>query len=376
MKKILFVIESLGGGGAEKVLTTIVKHLDKKKFDVTVLLVVETGVYVEEVKKYCKVQSMLPDYEKLKNSFDRIKYKLDYKFIYTANVKKVYARYVKDKYDVEIAFVEGYATKFVMGSPNHNSKKLCWVHIDMEKNPYADQYFKSIEEEKNVYKKYDKIICVSYSVKEVLEQKFGLEDKITVMYNPLDSEEIQKKSVEKIPCSNTTKLRMVTIGRLEEQKGYDRLIRAIGKIKQETPNFQLWILGEGSMKHELEYLIEENHLKNEVVLLGFQKNPYKWIAASDIFVCTSRAEGFSLAIAEAMILGIPILSVDCSGPNELLDYGKYGILIDNTDEEIFLMLQALICENVDLNRLKKMSEIRGKQFNLKNIMRQIEELIG
>jgi len=375
MKKVLFVIESLGGGGAEKVLTTIIKYLDKTQFDITVLLVAETGVYVDEVKKYCKVQSMLPEYEKLNNFIDKIRYKLEYKYIYSAKPENVYAKYVKEKYDIEIAFVEGYATKFVMGSSNVKSKKICWVHIDMEKNPYADQYFKNLLEENKIYNRYDKIVCVSNSVKKVLEHKFGLENEMVVVYNPIDKEDILEKAVEKQLKHNDSLIQLVTVGRLEKQKGYDRLINALAIIKREYTNFKVWILGEGSMRDELERLILNNHLEKEVEMLGFKKNPYEWIGAADAFICTSRAEGFSLVIAEAMTLGKPVLSVDCAGPNELLDYGKYGVLVENTEKGILKMLHELLSGKIELNDLKKLSEKRAKDFNLETTVRQIEEIM-
>lgn len=376
MKKILFVIESLGGGGAEKVLTTIVKNLDRTKFEVTVLTVVETGVYVDEVKKYCRLKTMLPDYNALKSPIEKMKYKIKYKFIYSAKPESVYKKYVREQYDVEIAFVEGYVTKFVMGSPNVNSKKICWVHIDMEKNAYADQYFNSIEEEKRIYSQYDEIVGVSNSVKEVFERKFALTNTISVIYNPIDMKEILEKSCEKIPFKRNKDLQIVTSGRLEPQKGYDRLITALGKISKENKSFHVWILGEGSMHAKLENLIHINHLENMVTLLGFQRNPYPWIAGSDAFVCTSRAEGFSLVIAEAMVLKTPVFSVDCSGPNELLDYGKYGILVENTEEQLTDMLRKLILKKIDLKDLKKKSEQRSKEFNINKVMKQIEEIIA
>ena len=208
-----------------------------------------------------------------------------------------------------------------------------------------------------------------------MKKKFELKERVTTIYNPIDKKEILEKSQEKITIKKGKKIRIVTVGRLEHQKGYDRLIKALGIIKKETSNFQVWILGEGSMRQELEELIHINNLENEVKLLGFIKNPYPFIEAGDAFVCTSRAEGYSLVIAEAMILGKPVLSVDCSGPNELLEYGKYGVLIKNTDEEILRMLNSLILGEFDLEKLQKLSEIRSKEFNLKNIMKKIEELI-
>lgn len=132
-KKVLFAIESLAGGGAEKILVTIVKNIDKTKFDITVLTVVKTGVYVEEVEKYCTLISMLPEYEKLTNPIAKMKYKVDYKKIYKEDCAKIYKKYVKNEYDIEIAFVEGFVTKLVANSTNKYSKKYAWIHTDMIK---------------------------------------------------------------------------------------------------------------------------------------------------------------------------------------------------------------------------------------------------
>ena len=139
-KRVLFVIESLSGGGAEKVLSTIVKNIDKTKFDITVLTVVKIGVYVEEVEKYCTLISMLPEYEKLTNPIDKIKYKVDYRKIYKEDCAKIYKKYVKNVYDVEIAFVEGFVTKLVANSTNKYSKKYAWIHTDMIKNNQLLEY--------------------------------------------------------------------------------------------------------------------------------------------------------------------------------------------------------------------------------------------
>ena len=95
-KKVLFVIESLSGGGAEKVLTTIVKNIDKTKIDITVLTIVKTGIYVEEIEKKCTLISMLPEYEKLTNPIAKMKYKVDYKKIYKEDCAKIYKKYVKN----------------------------------------------------------------------------------------------------------------------------------------------------------------------------------------------------------------------------------------------------------------------------------------
>lgn len=374
MKKVLFVIESLGGGGAEKVLTTIVKYLDKSKYDITVLLVTEVGIYLKEVKKYCRVVAMLPNYDSLESFVDKLKYKLDYKYIYSSSPRKVYKKYIKEEYDIEIAFVEGYATRLIANSPNKNSKKIAWVHIDMRENPYADQYYKSLEEHIECYKNFNDVICVSSSVKKVMEDKFKLENNLKVIYNPIDAHQILEKAKEFSIEKDLKKINIITVGRLENQKGFDRLINAIGRINSDKLNIHLNILGEGSKYNELKDLIHLNKLENTVSLLGFKKNPFPWVLSSDIFICTSRAEGYSLVIAEAMVLGIPIISVNCSGPNELLDFGKYGLLIENSDSAIRDVLCSIVDKKINLENLKLLSNHRGKDFKLAHILEQIEEV--
>lgn len=371
-KKLLFVVESLAGGGAEKVLLTILKNINKKKYDITVLTVVKTGVYINEIKNYCRLRYMLPDLSELSTIKEKLKYKIDYQFIYHADIKKVYQKYVHEKYDVEVAFLEGFATKFIIASFNQKSKKICWIHIDMLNNPYADNAFKSLEEEKKVYEKYDEIIAVSETVKKIFEKKFHIVNKAKVIYNPIDSKEILSKAQsKKILDISDSKINLISIGRVEHQKGFDRLIGALGKIGLKE-KYHLYILGNGSQINELKKLVEKMELSENVSLLGFQENPYPWIEACDVLLCTSRAEGYSLVIAEAMILEKPVISVDCAGPNELLNYGEYGVLIPNSDEEIKQILMLLLDGKIDLKRYKSLSRKRKDFFIIDTIINEIE----
>ncbi len=377
MKKVLFFIESLAGGGAEKVLTTLVKNLDRQKYDITVLLVSKTGVYVKEVEKHCRLISMLPDYSSLSGMFDKIKYRYNYKWIYRAKPEKIYKKYISEHYDIEVAFVEGFATKIIAASTNKKSKKICWLHIDMENNPYADQYYSSLDEERAVYQKFDKIVGVSKSVKYAFENKFDLKNSVDVIYNPIDSKDIilRAKQDSHTRLDKEEGLKIISIGRLEKQKGYDRLIKGLKKIDYKKYPFHLWILGEGSERAYLEQIIREFGLEKQIDLLGFQENPYAWLAAADVFVCSSRAEGYSLAIAESMILGLPVLSVDCAGPNELLDFGKYGLLIPNTDEDLEEDLKSMIEGKINLVKYAQLSEKRQQFFELTSVLEKVEKLL-
>ena len=375
---MLFVLESLAGGGAEKVLTTMIKNLDKDKFDVTVLLIVHTGIYVEEVEKYCQVQYMLEDYPKINGIISKIKYHWQYKKIYSQPVEKIYQRYIKDKYDIEIAFLEGFATKLVAASNNTESKKVCWIHTDMEMNPYADRYYKSIEEEREVYTKFDSIIAVSQSVKDSFERKFSFKNMVKVIYNPIDKEIIEKKARNKYAMCNIeksiTELNLITIGRLEKPKGYDRLIKILGALKEYKGSYILNILGDGTEKDNLEKIIQDNGLENQVFLRGFQKNPYVWILQADAFICSSYSEGFSMVATESIILGKPVFTVDCAGMRELISDSKCGVIVPNTDQDLYKLLRGIFRKEYDLKKYQIAAEERSKKFSLQETMRELEEL--
>ena len=259
-KRVLFVIESLSGGGAEKVLSTIVKNIDKTKFDITVLTVVKIGVYVEEVEKYCTLISMLPEYEKLTNPIDKIKYKVDYRKIYKEDCAKIYKKYVKNVYDVEIAFVEGFVTKLVANSTNKYSKKYAWIHTDMIKNNHADDNYSNFEEHKKIYSKFDTIFAVSEYVKEVFGEKFGNEfkEKTKIQYNPVDSQEIEKLAQKPINDQYEKQVKFIAIGRFVEAKGFDRLVSSAYKLHKEGYEFEVWILGQGEGKNDIGQYIKED----------------------------------------------------------------------------------------------------------------------
>lgn len=374
MRNVLFFIESLGCGGAEKVLLDIVKNIDKKRYNITIMTVVDTGVYAEEIKEYCNYKSILPDINNINCKFKKILYKIKYKLIYIIPCKFLYKMLVHDKYDTEVGFIEGYATKFIASSNNNCSKKIAWVHVDPIGRPYSDNYYKNLDEQRNYYFKYNYIICVSNSVKEKFKEKFNIKNNVLVKYNPINSIDIIESSKEEVDMPYD-KLKLVTVGRLTNQKGYDRLLKAIKLLKEEKYKFKLFILGEGEEFENLSNYIKNNKLSDCVQLCGFCKNPYKYIRKADIFICSSRAEGFSLAIAEAIILEKAIISTKCSGPNELLGFGNYGMLVDNSVDGLYKGIKDMIDDKKNIELYKNKSRKRKKIFNINKSIKEIEKLL-
>ena len=375
MKKILFFIESLVGGGAEKVLTDLVSNLDRKKYKVTVISVTDGGVYEPVVKQTCHYDSFLQIEDCRKGIWKRLCYKIKYKLIYALPPWLSYRWIVKEKYDIEIAFVEGFATKLIAASANHSSKKLAWVHTDMEKNPYANASYRNRKAHRAAYEKYDKICCVSQSVKEVFNKMFFDDDRVTVLYNPVDSVEVQRKGQEAVDLVPDTTLQMGTIGRLEEQKGFIRLLDCLGRLKEKGYQFGLWIAGEGSQRPQLEELIKQYDLHEQVKLLGFQSNPYKYMEKCDVFVCSSYAEGFSTAATESLILGKPIFTTDCAGMQELFGPEHCGEIVPNTDEALYTMLENLLSGKWKAADYTDAVVRRSVDFDINKRMQEINKLL-
>ncbi len=373
-KKVLFLIESLSGGGAEKVLSVLIKHFDYSKYDVTVCPVVDVGVYTDVVKEYATNYAPIMSFKGnfISKIWNRIKYKLIYSIL---PLKWVYKVFIPQGNEIEIAFCEGFATKLLAHSKS-SSKKIAWIHTDLENNPWTTEIgvFKNIEEERETYAVYDKIVCVSKMVLQSFCKLYGLNDKVITIYNPIDVDDIRQKAGKKVNKGNDI-VHIISVGRLVPQKGFDRLLRVIKRMHEEGNPVKLVILGNGVERNSLEDYMVCNDMETYVSIPGFSNNPYEQINQSDLFVCSSRAEGFSLVIAEAMTLGVPVVSTCCMGPCELLQEGKCGMLVDNSEEGLYTGLNSALNNMSKLNDYVEIAQERIKVFIPQTVIGQIELLI-
>ncbi len=377
-QKVLILIESLSGGGAEKVLSTLLQHLDYSKFEVTLCCITNIGKYIEEVKPYVHYTYILPNPSSLRG-WKKFIYKLKYKFIYNGlPLKWLYQWFVPHHADVEIAFVEGFATKLLSHSTNHKAKKIAWVHIDLNQFHWTQSIYKDIATEEKCYLQYNQIVTVSETAKKAFQRKFkNVTTPIQTLYNPIDSEEIILKSKESIslPPKNGQYFRLVSIGRFTKQKAYSRLLRIITKLKEDNYPIELWLLGDGEEKVVLEQYIKEHQLEANVTLWGFQSNPYAYLAQCDLFVCSSISEGYSTAVTEALILGLPVITTNCSGMCELLKDGECGMITENSEEALYQGLKNLLDNPIIINSIKEKAVLRGKEFFLTKLIKNIELIL-
>lgn len=359
--KILFYIDTLNGGGAEKVLRNLVNSMDYDRFQITV-----QTTYKEDVSAYLNKEVTYKYCYKNKNSLTDMIFRAE------AATGLVYPLHIKDDYDIEVAYLEAASTKIMSGSTNKKAKKFAWVHCDLRKvtdNPTA-----YAEKTKSWYDKYHKVICVSENVQEGFRELFGNEPEAQVIYNTIDNREIIRKAQDNLPANITkSKMTLVMVGRLMAPKNYPRLLKSAKTLLDEGFDFDLWILGEGEDRPMLEKYISENNLTN-VKLLGFCNNPYPFIKNADLLVCSSNYEGFSTFVTEGLILGKTIVTTDCSGMHELLGESEYGIITENNDDAFTDGLREMLGNPEKLDEYTKKAKLRGQQFSKKELTAKTENL--
>lgn len=182
------------------------------------------------------------------------------------------------------------------------------------------------------FKRTELIIVNSYEFKKQMDKIYSIKSK--VILNPFDFTNIKKKSVQKINYNFYKKnhLKLINVGRLVDQKDQLTILKAVHYALKNNKKIQLLIIGKGEKKKELEEYIKKNNLSKNIKLIGYKKNPFKYIRAADIFVLSSKFEGFPNVLIESIFLKRGIISSNCpTGPNEILKNGKYGDLFEIGD---------------------------------------------
>lgn len=329
-KRVCFVNDSLGGGGAEQVLVNVANAMNASGYDVTVLTLWSGGVLEGRLSEEVTLRTMDP--------FNLLFFKRVQHWVNRHCMpRRLYNFFWLDgRYDYTVAFLEGLSTRLVADTKlRPGGKRYAWVHIDMKQQNWVLPYYKSEEEEKKSYRVFDRIFCVSESVRESFVQLIGCEDKAKTLYNLMDTDRIVLLGRDLCPEARPDGLLLYTVGRLNDQKGFDRLISVVGRLRGKGLNVSAWILGEGNKRSALEQQIRESGLEDFVRLLGFQKNPYCFAAQADVFVSSSRAEGYSTVITENLLLGKPIVATLCAGVREQLGSSEYGIVTENDEDALY-----------------------------------------
>lgn len=367
MIKILFMIHDLGQGGAEKVLVNLVNNMDLNKYDVSLISLFGGGVNEQFLKKGIKYRSIfkknIPGNSKLMKLL---------------SPEKLHSLFVKESYDIEISYLEGSTARIVSGCQNKNTKLISWIHVEQHSKEIAAKAFRSFEESVKCYCKFNGIVCVSESVKVDFCDIYPMISKVDVLYNTNETDYILKAKNEAITEQSfkNNEIRICGVGKIMPIKGFDKLARIHKKLIQEGFPVHTYILGIGIEKENIERYIKENCLEKTFTFLGYQTNPYKYMAKCDLFVCASTAEGFSTAATEALIVGIPVITTPVAGMEEMLGKeNEYGIITKATEESLYENIKDLVSHPEKLQYYKDQAKLRGKNFSKKNTVKAVEDYI-
>ena len=365
-KKILFFIPDLRYGGAEKVLVNLLNNMDREKYDISLLVLFDEGVN----KQYLR---------------EDIGYKYIFKKVFRGNShllklfkpETLYRWFVKEEYDILVAYLEGIPTRVFSGCKNKQTKKLAWVHVEMDDKKKFFSPYRSFNEAMRCYSKFDGIVGVAETVISSFKEHTKLEHQYHVKYNTVETEQIISKSLEPVEdvVYNDQVINVISVGRLAAQKGYDRLLRVFKKILDKGVKAHLYILGQGELEGSLRAYIVDNQLQESITLLGFKDNPYKYVKNADLFVCSSYKEGFSTAVTEALIVGTPVITTVCSGMREMLGENQYGIVVENEENALYEGLYSLLQDKEKLSFYKQRAEERGKFFSKEETVKAVENLL-
>ena len=367
MKKILFLIHDLGEGGAEKVLINLVNNMDLSKFDVTVMTLFDYGVNRQFLDKRIHYKTWAKKMIKGNSHLMKL-----------LSPQQLHNLIIQDFYDIEIAYLEGPSARVISGCQNQNTKLVSWIHIEQHTQKKAVCSFRNTKEAECCYNKFNKIICVSETVKKDFTNILNIQVPVEVYYNTNETKKISYLAEERVSDVEFSKnsFNIVGVGKLLPNKGFDRMISIIHKLTMEEYKLHLYILGIGPQQKELEKMIEHYSLQGQVTLLGYHTNPYKYIKNCDLFVCASHAEGFSTAATEALIVGTPVCTVEVSGMKEMLGYNnEYGIVVDNDDIALYEGIKYLLDNPKKLKYYAKQALIRGKYFSTEQTVNAVEQML-
>lgn len=366
MTKVLFLIHDLGPGGAEKVLLNLVNNIDHNSFDVTVMTLFDVGI---------NRQFLSP----------KVHYKYAFKKMFRGNShlmkvltpSQLHKWLIKERYDIEISYLEGPCARVIAGCQDPNTKKLCWIHREMVNRKFFLQGFRDMKEATLVYNSFDKIVGVSETVKKDFEKQFELNKPMIVLYNTNETEKIHKLADEQVDdlIFSHNEFNLFGVGKLLASKGFDRILRITEQLKGKGYPVHIYILGEGPEETTLKKYIMQNNMEHYATLLGYQTNPYKYLSHADLFVCASYAEGFSTAATEALIIGIPVCTVEVSGMKEMLgEDNEYGIVTSNDDKSLEQGIEYMLQDTV-LRHYTEQAKVRGMDFSTNKTVEAVQEVL-
>ncbi len=352
-KKVIFINNHLQvNDGTVRSLVNLCNNLDPEKFDITVMPVYRCeNVIMDQFKPNIKIKKAFGFYFQ---GFNRL-----VRFIPPA---WLYHHFVGNSYDIEVAFQCETPTRIIAHAHRADKVQVCWMH---GYNNYP-QYYKNI----------DKVVCVAEDNTARCRSELPYEADVRCCHNLLNDTLILKMGAEPADCPKGEGPLLVVVGRLSPEKGYKRLVKILSDLKQEGFKFRLMIIGNGPEERTIRQTIDNLKMSDCVFMMGKQDNPHKFTSKADLYICSSFSESYQTASTEAAILGVPLLSTNVSGAQEMVDTCESGAVSDLTDESLKNELRKILQNPEVLTEWKKTLNQTRKRFGLEARKKALNDLFS
>ncbi len=362
---------SLIGGGAEKVLITLLSNLNQQQYDITLLVISNKGIYFDHIPPGVTLCTLFNN-DLLQRGLIHLHRKINLSFLFKYYVN----RKIKTEYDIGISFLDGVYSDFLIVLDKKVHKLITVVHSSYKSYINRSKFIAGAYKKRLVrkYHKFDAIVSVSNDALKEFQSMLGSYKRMAVIYNPVEKTQIMVQSRAFEVTFAREQIHLIAVGSLLPVKGYDNLIAACKKLQTDGYRFKLRILGRGFLKTKLEDQIRRAGLSDYVQLLGFKANPYPYIRGSDIFVMSSVAEGLPTVLIEAMVLGLPVLVTGCPGCREIVQGGEYGVMVEQGVHELYQGLRMLMDDKGLREYYHFQSLQRSKDFDKQTSIAHYEQL--
>lgn len=372
-RRILFLIPSMAGGGAERTLINLLHKIDLNHYAVDLVTVLGKGPYMNQVPEGVRLITLFNN-EMMVRGLAYLQKKIGFEWLF----KMAMQRKVKGPFDVSICFLDSNFTDLLFYVKDAG-KRYSWVHSSYKsyKNFYKfyqnEQYRNKLI--RNRYGKLDGIFFVSDDARQEFVEVFGQFPNMEVVYNMIDREMVLRKAEEPISFDKS-QFNFVTVGSLFPVKGYDRLIRSAKLLKDKGHQFKVHILGKGMEEGNLKALCNQLELNDSIVFHGFTSNPYPYMKAGDAFVMSSLSEALPTVLCEAMILGKAVVVTNCSGCRELVDQERYGLMAEQDDASLADKMEQYLLDRDLVEKNAAQATQRSAVFDTGKVMRKYYEIFN
>ncbi len=387
-KQILLMSHKMNLGGTEKALLSFINALEKKEVSVKLLLLEKGGILYDQIPSWVSVE-IFSDFHKIKPIIYNPPLKLikqDLKknkwfsavnhlirYINVKTTKRWYLNYiaalkfVKKTYQTDIAIAFAGPSDFITYFVHNNilaQQKIQWIHFDVSKMVYRTNFGNKY------YQYFDDIYCVSKNAQLVFNKKFPNYSHKTKVFKNIVSKKQLQELAEKGETfkDNFQGIRIVTLGRLSEEKGQLMIPNVVKQLEKEEIKFRWYLIGDGNLKEELQNQINKLKINDKLVLLGAKINPYAYVKNCDIYVQSSYHEGYCLTVHEAKIFNKPVIVTNVASASNLIVDGEDGLIVEISEKGICSGVKRLLKE-------KTLREKFSQNILSKETINEIDKLI-